>query len=207
MPIRKQLAAGQALFAALLVVGTSGCSSTSSPSSTSATPSAGLPSPSSPTHSPAASTSATALSACTPDQLDIKLEPLRGAATGKTFMDIVLTDKSASACTVTGSVDLAVTDAAHQPIAVPISHFPGGGATPVTFTVRPGASAAQTLAYSSDGNPAPGQTVCAPPIAFFDITVPGAKTAVPVPVAGRNFCPRDSITISALIPGGYSPPF
>ena len=154
-------------LAVLSVVGAAACSSSPS-SSASSGPTGG------PTGTPA----------CTASQLHVDVKPLPGAATGRTFMDVVLTDKSASPCTLTGSVKLTVADAAHHRIPVPSTVFPGSGAT--TVTVHPGGSAAEAVAYDSDGNPAPGQTVCAPPVAFYDITAPGATTAVSVPIAGRQ---------------------
>lgn len=183
-PLRSTSAA----LAVVSVVGAAACSSSASSAASSG-----------------ATGGSTGPSACTASQLRVDVKPLPGAATGRTFMDVVLTDKSASSCTVTGSVKLTVADAAHQRIPVPSTVFPGTGAA--TVTVHPGGSAAEAVVYNSDGNPAPGQTVCAPPVAFYDITAPGTSTAVSVPIAGRLVCPHDSLTLSNLVPGDYSPPF
>jgi hypothetical protein len=133
----------------------------------------------------------------------VKLLP--GAASGRTFIDIIITDTSDTTCSLTGSVGLKVTDAAHHPIPIPVSTLPGAGAA--TVTLRHGDSAAQTLAYGSDGVPAPGQTACGPAEAYFEISAPGVPNVATFTAGNRGACPHDSITLSNLVAGNYSPPF
>ena len=146
---------------------------------------------------------ATATGPCHGDQLTIQVKPLPGAASGRQYDDVVLTDKSQTACTVAGSVKLLVTDAAHHAIAVPVTTPDSGTAV----ALKPGGSATQTLLDDSDGNPAPGHTACEPLEAFFEITAPGATSAVFVAASGRGACPADLISLSTLVAGTYSPPF
>jgi hypothetical protein len=146
---------------------------------------------------------ATPADSCRGDQLTIQVKPLPGAASGRQYDDVVLTDVSRTPCSVSGSVKLLVTDAAHHAITVPVT-TPDSGPT---VALNPGGSATQTLLYGSDGNPAPGHSTCEPPEAFFEITAPGGTSPVFVPASGRGACPADLMSLSTLVAGTYSPPF
>jgi hypothetical protein len=181
--------------AGLVILGAAGCESTT----TGGAPPAGRTTP-----VPAASTATAATRSGTPapcraDQLTVRLRPLPGAAAGTTFADVVLTDSSSAACTVAGSVGLTVLDAAHHPIPVAVSA--NLDPRPDRITLPPGGSAAQTVAYGSDGVPP-----CTAVEAAYAITPPDTTTATTVPVGARGACPDDRITLSALVTGDYSPP-
>jgi hypothetical protein len=140
---------------------------------------------------------------CTAGQLSVKLSPLQGAAAGTQFYDVVETNTSPQTCWVKHSVKLRLSDAYRQQIPIPVEEGPEPG-TVVTLT--PGASAAQTLAYSSDGNPPSGRSTCATVEKYVEITVADEPQPTVLPGLNRGYCPHDTITLTNLIAGSSSPP-
>ena len=197
------VAVGAVAIVAAAVLG--GCESSKTGSAgtaatTSATVTSGSSASSSSVTSPSVSKStmppqpSSTLPRCPDGQLNLALKPLPGAASGHTFWDIILTNHG-PACSFSGYPKIAVLGPDRKPITIPVSNAPG---LTILFTLAPGASAAETLKYGTDGNPP-----CGPKTSFIQVTPPGTT----VPFRDQDFCAHDSITLSAFVAGDYSPPF
>jgi hypothetical protein len=158
--------------------------------------------------------SADEASRCRSDQLAVAYKDLPGAATGRTYADIVLTNHSSQTCWVMGSVTVRLLDPSHTPVPLTPQVTPGNPGTfpgpPSLVTLEPGGSAAETVDYGSDYNPAPGKTQCQPVEAYISITVPGASDSTTLRYlrgSDARECPHDVMSLTNLVAGSYSAPF
>jgi hypothetical protein len=153
-----------------------------------------------------ASTTATALvptAPCADRQLTINYTGGLGAAAGRTYSRITLTNRSTSLCSVAGEANVTFQDPGHHPIAVPVSNAAGSGSS---VLLEPGGSASEDVTLSSDGNPPSGQASCAPTIAFIEITAPGGTAVHEFLFGSPGLCPHTTVSVAYLVAGVNSPP-
>lgn len=141
---------------------------------------------------------------CLTSQLNATFTRLPGTAAGSTHATITLTNTSTHTCHLTGTTHTQLTDAQHHPIKITDTTDTTPPATTITLT--PGATASETLTYSTDGNPPAGQNTCTPTATYILITPPANTTTLTTPILEPYpHCPNDTITTTNLIPGTTGP--
>ncbi|MBW8804466.1 MAG: DUF4232 domain-containing protein [Catenulisporales bacterium] len=122
-----------------------------------------------------------------------RLDELPGAAAGSTFWDIVVTNHSTAACTLTAHPAVSVLDQDHQQLPFTVNPDP----TAQAMTLAPGASAAAVLAYGSDGNPP-----CASKTSYLLVTPPGIELTF----RDSPHCEHDVAALSGWVAGEHAAP-
>lgn len=125
--------------------------------------------------------------------LTAEIVPLRGAAAGTTFADLVVVNHGKNTCTLPGQPTLQYLDGKHRPIAVAF----GPDHSVPSHKLPPGASAAMAVGYGTDGNPP-----CDATIAYVRVTPPGTD----VPYDGATHCADDTTYEGNWVTGSYAAP-
>lgn len=184
-------------------------SSTPPPPTTGTTPGSSIPPSTGPPNSVPSSTtpSSTTLSRCHTTDLAARLQALPGSAgAGQRFVALVLTNRSARTCTVTGYVGLQLLGASGQPL--PTTTARSGIAPPRSIPLPPGGAASTTLHYSVVPGPGDAPTSpCQPvPVALL-VTPPDETTQLSVDLAAppglgdQGVCEVGHLDVDPLVPG------
>jgi hypothetical protein len=112
-----------------------------------------------------------------------------------------VSNKSAAACWLSGTVGLTIIDADQRPITTPVN-LP---THTIPVELKPGGSAAATFVYGSARNPPPGQASCAPMMAVFRIVIAESDYSPVVPGWHVAQCPGDVFSVSELVAGTTAP--
>ncbi|MBS2537075.1 DUF4232 domain-containing protein [Catenulispora sp. NF23] len=122
-----------------------------------------------------------------------KIVPLRGAAAGTTFSNLVIVNRGKTSCTLPGQPELDYLGADH--LRIPVALSPDQRVP--SYRLKPGAWAAMAIGYGTDGNPP-----CDTKIAYVRVTPPG----VVLPFDGGTHCANDGAYEENWSAGSYAAP-